>query len=153
MNFNPPSRKSPGVSLRDVEHSATADFRSSAKVPREPPSVNSGSFRKNFGNTGEILAEKFLAEKGFEILARNFHAREGEVDIIAKDSEQIVFVEVKARRSSKFGSAIESVSEEKLRKVVEAGEKWLQQNNLENTSYRVDVIAIDNGKIQHLMGV
>jgi len=110
-------------------------------------------FRKNFGNTGEILAEKFLTAKGFEILARNFHTREGEVDLIAKDSKQIIFVEVKARRSAKFGEAIESVSEDKLRKVVEAGEKWLQQNNLSDASYRVDVIAIDNGKLQHFEGV
>ena len=111
------------------------------------------NFKKNFGNTGEILAEKFLREKGFEILTQNFHTREGEVDIIAKDKTQIVFVEVKARRNSKFGKAIESVSDAKLNKIVIAGEKWLQQNSLENASYRVDVIAIDNGKIQHFAGV
>lgn len=150
MNFSPPSRKPPSASLGDVEPSATADFRSSTK---KSLSVSSGSFRKNFGNTGEILAEKFLCEKGFEILARNFHTREGEVDLIARDATQIVFVEVKARRNAKFGAAIESVSEEKLNKIVMAGEQWLQQNNLDGASYRVDVIAIDSGKIEHFEGV
>jgi putative endonuclease len=75
------------------------------------------------------------------------------VDLIARDRKQIVFVEVKARRNFRFGFAIESVSEAKLQKVVAAGEKWLQQNGMENADYRVDVITFDSGKIQHLEGV
>jgi len=111
------------------------------------------NFRKNFGNDGEILAEKFLRSRGLEILVKNFHAREGEVDLIAREGEQIVFVEVKARRSQKFGSAIEAVDERKLKKIAVAGEKFLQKNSLENAAWRVDVIAIENGRVEWLRGV
>jgi putative endonuclease len=110
-------------------------------------------FRKNFGNTGEQLAEKFLRSRGLEILANNFHTREGEVDIIARDSKTILFVEVKARRSQKFGSALESVDDAKIDKIVAAGEKWLVENKQENADWRVDVITIEGGKLRWVKGV
>ncbi|MCK5471718.1 YraN family protein [Candidatus Gracilibacteria bacterium] len=110
-------------------------------------------FQKNFGNTGEQIAERFLRSRGLEILAKNFHAREGEVDIVARDGETIIFVEVKARRNQKFGSAIESVDERKLEKIAAAGERFLQKNSLENSAWRVDVIAIDEGKLKWIRGV
>ena len=110
-------------------------------------------FQKNFGNTGEQIAEKFLRLRGLEILAKNFHAREGEVDIVARDGETIIFVEVKARRNQKFGSAIEAVDERKLEKISAAGERFLQKNSLENSAWRVDVIAIDGGKLKWVQGV
>jgi len=110
-------------------------------------------FRKNFGNTGEQLAEKFLKLRGLEILERNFHTKEGEVDLIAREGEMIIFVEVKARRSSKFGTALESVDESKLEKIEAAGCKFLQDNSLENAEWRIDVIAIDGGKLRWIKGV
>lgn len=90
-----------------------------------------------------------------KILAKNFHAREGEVDIVARDrdGETIIFVEVKARRNQKFGSAIEAVDERKLEKIAAAGERFLQKNSLENSAWRVDVIAIDGGKLKWIRGV
>ncbi len=111
------------------------------------------SFTKNFGNDGEILASKFLAARGLEILATNFHTREGEVDLICRDASQIIFVEVKARRSQKFGSAIESVSDSKLEKIVAAGQKFLLENSLENCEWRVDLILIDEEKMEWMKGV
>ena len=111
------------------------------------------SFTKNFGNDGEILAEKFLKLRGFEILAKNFHTREGEVDLIVQEGKQIIFVEVKARKSQKFGSAIESVTDSKIEKIVAAGEKWLVENSLENADWRVDLIAIEDGKLKWLKGI
>lgn len=111
------------------------------------------SFKKNFGNDGEILAGKFLVSRGLEILETNFHAKDGEVDLICRDAETIVFVEVKARRSAKFGTAVESVSESKLAKIVAAGQKFLLENSLENSDWRVDVIAIEEGKLRWLKGV
>ena len=111
------------------------------------------SFTKNFGNDGEILARKFLASRGLEVLATNFHTREGEVDIVARDGELIIFVEVKARRSQKFGSAIESVDEKKLKKIAAAGETFLSENSLEQADWRVDVVTIEAGKLHWLKGI
>jgi len=111
------------------------------------------NFKKNFGNDGEILARKFLASRGLEILKTNFHSREGEVDIIARDGAEIIFVEVKARRSAKFGSAIESVGESKLEKIAATGQKFLVENDLENADWRVDLIAIENGKLRWMKGI
>ncbi len=111
------------------------------------------NFTKNFGNDGEILARKFLESRGLEILETNFHSREGEVDLICRDGAEIIFVEVKARRSAKFGSAIESVGESKLKKIAAAGQKFLVENELENSDWRVDLIAIENGKLKWLKGI
>ena len=111
------------------------------------------NFQKIFGNAGESLAEKFLQEKGLIILARNFHTREGEVDLVCQEGDLIVFVEVKARRSQKFGSAIEAVDERKLQKVVAAGETWLVKNFRHHAEWRMDVVAIQNGKIEWIKGV
>jgi putative endonuclease len=111
------------------------------------------SFTKNFGNDGEILARKFLESRGLEILATNFHSKDGEVDLIARDDSKILFVEVKARRSSKFGSAIESVTDAKIDKIVAAGEKFLLENSLENADWRVDVITIEDGTLKWIKGI
>ncbi|MFH0834281.1 MAG: YraN family protein [Patescibacteria group bacterium] len=111
------------------------------------------NFRQNFGNDGEVLARKFLAYRGLAILATNFHAREGEVDLICRDGEMIVFVEVKARKSAKFGSAVESVSDAKIEKIVQAGQKFLLENNLENADWRVDLITLESGKLRWMKGL
>jgi putative endonuclease len=111
------------------------------------------NFTKNFGNDGEILARKFLESRGVEILATNFHSKDGEVDLICRDDSQILFVEVKARRSAKFGSAIESVTDAKIDKIVAAGEKFLLENSLENADWRVDVITIEDGKLKWIKGI
>ncbi|MCF7836738.1 YraN family protein [Candidatus Gracilibacteria bacterium] len=111
------------------------------------------NFTKNFGNDGEILAKKFLENRGLEILATNFHSKDGEVDLICRDGSKILFVEVKARRSSKFGSAIESVTDSKIDKIVAAGEKFLLDNSLENFDWRVDVITIEDGTLKWIKGI
>lgn len=111
------------------------------------------SFKKNFGNDGEILAGKFLVSRGLEILKTNFHSKDGEVDLICRDGAEIVFVEVKARRSAKFGAAVEAVGEAKLVKIAAAGQKFLLENSLENADWRVDLITIEDGKLKWLKGI
>lgn len=109
--------------------------------------------KKELGKKGEKLAARFLEGKGLNILERNFHTRSGEVDIIASDSDKIVFVEVKLRRSRRFGTAIESVDEEKLEKVTAAGQEWLQKQGLERAPWRVDIVAIEGERVEWLRGV
>lgn len=95
--------------------------------------------------------------KGMRILARQFQTRYGEIDLIAQDGEEIVFVEVKARRSGAFGYPEESVTSEKLEKIVRAGHMYLQTHGNGEAPFRIDVIAIEEGatppKITHMLGV
>lgn len=77
------------------------------------------------GKYGEGIAAEFLEGKGFEILARNFRCRTGEIDIIAKDGEMLSFTEVKLRKNADFGQACEFVTSRKQQKIMKAAEYYL----------------------------
>lgn len=76
--------------------------------------------KKLIGKSGEDFAEKFLKEKAFKILGRNLMTRLGEIDIVALKGERLHFVEVRLRQSHVFGSALDSISREKLQKMLKA---------------------------------
>ena len=84
------------------------------------------------GKYGEGIAAEFLEGKGFEILARNFRCRAGEIDIIAKDGGILSFTEVKLRKNADFGNACEFVTSKKQQKIIRAAEYYLfnQQREL-----------------------
>ena len=107
--------------------------------------------RRLFGNSAEKKAEQFLKQRGYAILARQFSTRYGEIDLVAQDGDEIVFIEVKARRSNTFGHPEESVTQQKLQKIAMAGEIFLQKKQLVHYTYRIEVIAIDpDESIQHI---
>lgn len=95
------------------------------------------------GNAAEDFAAAFLVSKGMTIIAKQFRTQIGEVDIIAKDGDEIVFVEVKARKTMEFGYPEESVTRSKLRKIAAAGETFLRANHLLDSPFRIDVVAMD----------
>lgn len=110
--------------------------------------------RKLFGNRSERQAADFLLRKGYKIVARQYKNRFGEIDLVARDGQEIVFVEVKARRSDAFGYPEESVTRKKLEKIAWVGELFLQDRRWSNVSYRIDVVAIEpSGEFTHLIGV
>jgi len=109
--------------------------------------------RRIFGNEGERLAAAFLQEKGYKILERQYTTRFGEIDLVARDGDEIVFVEVKTRKTLDFGFPEESVTGEKLEKIMRVGEWYLQQVGLSGADCRVDVIAIHGLDIKHFKGV
>ncbi len=98
--------------------------------------------RHEFGKIGEALATRFLQEKGYEIIRRNFMCRQGEIDIIAKDKNEFVFVEVKTRQNLKYGSPSEAVNEKKRNHIWKAAQYYIYINNLDNEFIRFDVIEI-----------
>jgi len=100
--------------------------------------------KKEFGNQGEELAEKFLIDKGYEIIEKNFHYSHGEIDIIAKDNftGELVFVEVKSRHNLDYGYPEEQISKGKQRQVRKIAEAYLWLKGIENHSCRIDVIGI-----------
>jgi putative endonuclease len=110
--------------------------------------------KRELGNLAEELACQYLINQGWEILERNYYAGHAEVDIISREADIIVFLEVKMRSTSFFGSPVEHVSESKVKRVFDAAERWVQENNMDNQPLRFDVIGIlsNNSKpeITHL---
>ena len=98
--------------------------------------------RLDIAKTGESLAVAHLKARGYDILERNYRALRGEVDLIAQDGEFIVFVEVKTRRSLKFGLPQTAVTTQKQRQISKVALAYLQAKNLFDTPCRFDVIAI-----------
>lgn len=103
------------------------------------------------GDIGENKAVKYLTDKGYEIIETNYKNKLGEIDIIAKDDTRIVFVEVKARATAKYGYPREAVNEYKQRKIRMVAESYLKSKRLLNSYIRFDVIEILAGKITHLI--
>ncbi len=94
------------------------------------------------GTLGENLAVRFLRQKGYEILFRNYKYGRKEIDIIAKDSEQtLVFVEVKLRSSDAYGTPEETVSTKQQNRIMAAAEHYIEHTNWEH-DIRFDIIAI-----------
>jgi putative endonuclease len=98
---------------------------------------------QQFGQSSEQLAAEFLRRMGYRILATNFRSKLGEIDIIARDDKTLVFVEVKARASSRFGSPKAAVTPAKQRKISMAALDYLKRCGLTGASARFDVVAID----------
>ncbi|MFQ5583106.1 MAG: YraN family protein, partial [Calditrichia bacterium] len=99
--------------------------------------------KKAFGKWGEDIAEKYLREKGFSIITRNFRAERGEIDIVARDGDCVVFVEVKTGNSHKFGPPEERITMAKRRQLYKIASHYIQQNPGEEVDYRFDAVIID----------
>jgi putative endonuclease len=95
----------------------------------------------DFGKLGEELAVNYLIGKGYEILERNWHNIHKEVDIIAKDGQFLVFVEVKARRSSEYGEPDLAVTKRKQRMLIAAANAYITRNKLD-VEARFDIVSI-----------
>ena len=98
--------------------------------------------RVNVAKAGESLAVGHLKGRGYKILAQNYRAVRGEIDLVAQDGDCIVFVEVKTRRSLKFGTPQAAVTIQKQRQISKVALVYLQTKNLLNAPCRFDVIAV-----------
>ncbi len=107
--------------------------------------------RRKLGTEWEERAVTYLKEQQYEILKQNYRCRYGEIDIIARKMQIIVFVEVKYRNSDTYGTAIEAVTVSKQNTIRKVAQHYLttQLHSLEKPC-RFDVIAIDQGKISHI---
>jgi len=106
--------------------------------------------KKDIGNKNEKLAQKFLEKKGYKILDTNFSTKFGEIDIIAKKGNFIVFVEVRSKSYSYFGKPFETVDKNKIKKILKTAQIYISNKNLQNLDVRFDVISIENEKINHI---
>ena len=98
--------------------------------------------RSRLGTQGERIAAAHLESLGLVIETRNYRTRFGEVDIVARDGEETVFVEVRTKRSTAYGTPEESLTPRKQARLVKAAEQYLAERGLAGTSWRVDLVAI-----------
>lgn len=97
---------------------------------------------KQTGDKGELIAARYLEKQGYSIITMNWHSPYGEIDIIARFKDIYVFVEVKTRHSRNTESAFVSVTSAKRDKLTKSVYLYLDENNLDDEAWRVDVIAI-----------
>ena len=100
---------------------------------------------KSVGQQWEQFAADYLTAQGLALIAQNFHSRNGELDLVMKEQDCFVFVEVKYRKNNAFGGAISAVTLTKQQKISKTAAFFLQQQGLNayNTPCRFDVVAID----------
>lgn len=101
-----------------------------------------GGEHLTLGARGEALAEQHLKQAGYRIVARNYRCRFGEIDLVAEEGGNLVFVEVKTRRSGVFGHPLEAVDRHKRGQLSRAARRYLEENGASERFCRFDVVAV-----------
>lgn len=100
------------------------------------------SYNKDIGSFGESLARDYLISKGYKILNMNFRNKFGEIDIICKKNNLLIFCEIKSRYSNSFGSPIESITCYKQKQIIKLSELYLISKKYYNFNVRYDIIEV-----------
>ena len=98
--------------------------------------------KTEFGKIGESITCKYLCQNHYKIIDKNYYYKGGEIDIIAKDKNEYVFVEVKTRTNNKFGKPVEAVNKTKKRHIYKTAEYYLYYKKIQNVYVRFDIIEI-----------
>ncbi len=114
-------------------------------------------YNKDIGNNGENIAAKFLEDKGFTVLSRNFRfKRYGEIDIIAVNKDLLIFVEVKTRNNKSYGGALYSINNRKKKTIRLTAKYFLSVNKIYGNcelTCRFDMIALINNRIEWIQDI
>lgn len=108
--------------------------------------------KQNLGKLGEDLAQKYLQNKGYRFLKRNFRSKFGEIDLIFIDKQILVFVEVKTRFSVSFGLPEEAITSWKIRSIIKTAQYFVLLNPRLPDSLRIDAVAVElrDGKLKEI---
>lgn len=101
-----------------------------------------GDHTRARGRRAEEKACQYLEHLGFVIIEKNFRTRTAEIDLIARDGEWLVFIEIKSRKTESRGLAREAVTPAKQRRIILAAQSWIALRRIQNTRMRFDVLAI-----------
>lgn len=106
--------------------------------------------RARIGQSAEIAAAAELGKRGYRIITSNYRCRQGEIDLIARDGDCLVFVEVRCRRTNSFGTPAESVTTAKQRKLLITAQQYLSEYDMGDCECRFDVVEVAtvNDKLQ-----
>ncbi len=109
------------------------------------PNSNPRPSTIEIGKQAESRAERFLLTKGLQLICRNYRCRWGEIDLIMKDKDELVFVEVRFRKYNAYGGALESIDYFKQKKIERAAQHYIQRfyNDANIPTCRIDVVAIE----------
>lgn len=107
--------------------------------------------RHETGRIGEDIAVEYLRQIGYQIIERNFECKQGEIDIIAIDKEELVFVEVKTRTGEIYGKPKEAVDKTKKKHIYKSAEYYIYLKHLENRPIRIDVIEVYKRKEKYIL--
>ena len=99
--------------------------------------------RRNTGIKGEKLAQDFLKKRGYRIIETNYRSPEGEIDIVAKQKDYLVFIEVRTKKSLEFGSPEESITPTKMERLKAVAARYQQTHDNLPPSWRIDVVAVE----------
>ena len=99
--------------------------------------------RKKLGRWGEDLAARHLRRSGLTIVALNYRCAAGEMDIVAKEGGEWVFVEVKTRRGTAYGRPEDAITRAKASRLLQIAESYMQEHNLVDVDWRVDLVAVE----------
>src|SRR5438876_8998554 len=102
--------------------------------------------RQGLGRTGERLAAEELSRRGYHILEQNFRCTHGEIDLVAEDAYDLIFIEVKTRRGNAYGLPEEAVTPRKQQKIVQVASYYLDLHACSERSWRIDIVAVQLSK-------
>lgn len=102
------------------------------------------------GRMGENIIADYITKLGYKVVERNFECNQGEIDIVAKDKEELVFIEVKTRTDISYGEASEAVTDTKKRHLINSIKYYIYKQKLEKQPIRIDVaeVYINKGKVK-----
>ena len=107
--------------------------------------------KRSVGTEYETMACRYLEKEGLEILVRNYRVRIGEIDIIAKDGDTLVFAEVKFRSSTQYGGAEYAISEGKRKTIMKVAQWFMNSRHISQDAFcRFDAVLIDGDDIIHI---
>jgi putative endonuclease len=106
--------------------------------------------RKTIGDEAESLACEYLSKRGLSLLTRNYRCRGGEIDLIMRHNDSLVFIEVRYRRKTDYGRAAETVTANKQRRLIHCARVYMQRHHAWNMPARFDVVSIEGqaGQLQ-----
>jgi putative endonuclease len=111
------------------------------------------TIQKTKGNSGEEIAEKYLVAQGTAIIERQFHSKNGEIDLIADDQGTLLFIEVKHYKKNSLKNLYAAIPKSKQQKIIKTAQWYMLKTGLGNSPTRFDVILIEDGQIiEHIKG-
>ena len=108
--------------------------------------------RRGFGSEGEHLVRDYLTGQGYSVLDMNYRRGPGEIDVIARQGDTVVFIEVKRRADGRFGRPAEAVTPQKRGRIVRTAALYLQEKRLGDVCARFDIVELTPGRINHIEG-
>ena len=106
------------------------------------------SDKRATGDKHEVMALDYLQSHGLVLLGSNYHSRHGEIDLIMRDGDTLVFIEVRFRKNNRFGGAVLSITPEKQRKIALTALQYLQKHKKTESPCRFDAVEITDTNIQ-----